>query len=614
MIRRDDLRALGALFGQFGKSHRLAIAGLSVVSTLAAAVTAIQPLLLAPALDAALVSGTAPARSIGELTLNNLGPTLMALVGVHSGQDRFHVVVVAASLYVGAVVLGSSLSFVALQSMRWIRTAVANDLQSALYRHMLSLSMPFFVAQRAGELANRFIYDVVATATAFDPLMKAVFESALQILLYGWVLFRTDAGLAVAVAAVAMLHLLITRVLQAQIRRRTADSFDAYGQIGSFVQETLVGIRVVKSFSAEDFEQRRLERILERLQGIVLRFGFYANSEQPLREIANALAVVTALLVAFQALSAGRLTLSGLVLFVVITRQAIGPFAQLSTAFVQLQGMIGASQRVREILAIRPTLIDGSRSVPALERGIEISGVSFTHESGGEVLSQIDLEIPKGSVVALVGPSGSGKSTLADLVLRLHDPSRGAIRWDGVDIREFRQADYRRHFGVVSQEALLFNASIEENVAYGRAIVADDVERAVRLANAEQFILEMPDGYRTLVGERGTRLSGGQRQRIAIARAVYGRPEVLILDEATSALDSESERQVQEAIDRTLDGATGLVIAHRLSTVRRAHKIVVLDQGRIEAFGTHDELLRKSALYQHLHELQFRGGPEPGAS
>lgn len=604
--RRDDLRALAVLFGEFRGSHWLAVVVLAIVSTLGALATAVQPLMLAPALDATLLSGPTPAGSLSELTLNNLGSTLMAQLSLSGGQDRFHVVLAASGLYLVAVVLAALLTFTSLQLMRWIRTGIANDLQSRVYRHMLGLSMPFFVAHRAGDLTNRIAYDILQTASAFDPLLQAVFVSLLQIVFYALILVRTDPWLAQAVCAVALLHFAITKVLKGQIRKRTIDSFDAYGRIAGLVQEAVVGIRIVKSFSAEHFEHRRLQGMLSRLKTIVIKFGFYSNSEQPLREVANAVAVVTALLVAFTALSAGRLTTTGLVLFVVVTRQAIVPLGQLSTGFVQLQGMLGASQRVREILASQPTVRDGRQEAAKLDRGIEIRNLSFAYEPGKPVLRNIDLAIPRGKVVAVVGPSGSGKSTLTDLVLRLADPTSGIVTWDGIDIRDFTQASYRRHFGVVSQEALLFNASIEENIAYGRPIDPEAVRRAAQLANAEEFILEFSDGFQTQVGDRGIRLSGGQRQRVAIARAVYGDPDVLVLDEATSALDSEAERQVQEAIDRSIASTTALVVAHRLSTIRRADHIVVLKDGIVESSGTHGDLIEKSPLYRRLHELQFR--------
>jgi len=606
LIRRADVRGLAYLFGRFARPHWRSLGLLVAASLLGAFLTALQPLMLAPALDIALLSRVAPARSLGELSLNNLGPTLVALLGLDAAASPFEILLGVVALFL-AVVTGSALvNFGTLQLMRWVRTGIANDIQSALYRHTLSLSMPFFVANRVGDLSQRFVFDVISTAQSFDPIVKGFLESGIQVLIYGFVLFRTDASLAATVAAVALLHIGVTRLLQNRIRRSSQDSFDAYGQIAGHLQEVFTSIRVVKSFSAEKFEAERLERRLSGLKRIVLRYGLFTNSEAPLRQVADAAAIGTALLVSFLALSNGRLTLSGFGLFVLVARQAIGPFGQFGAAFVHLQHMLGASQRVLEVFEARPSVVDGEREAPAFTTRIELREASFEYRPGSPVLREIDLLIARGELVALVGPSGAGKSTLADLVLRLYDPTAGVVLYDGVDVRNLRQDSYRRHFGVVSQEPLLFNASLEENIAYGRPLLAEDVVRAARVAHAEEFILQAPERYRTLVGDRGIRLSGGQRQRIAIARAVYGKPEILILDEATSSLDSESERLVQLAIDRVLEGATALVIAHRLSTVRRADTIVVLEAGRIVARGSHAELLETSPLYRRLHEAQFR--------
>jgi subfamily B ATP-binding cassette protein MsbA len=277
----------------------------------------------------------------------------------------------------------------------------------------------------------------------------------------------------------------------------------------------------------------------------------------------------------------------------------------LAGAYTQIQTTLAASSRVIQLLALSPEVRDGAGTIGSFEDRIAVRDVSFSY--GDEpVLEQVNLEIRKGEVVALVGPSGVGKSTLADLILRLYDPVQGVITIDGRDLRTLRQDSYRKLFGVVSQEALLFNATIRDNVTYGREGIAEaEVVRAARVANAHDFVMEFPQGYDTVVGDRGIRLSGGQRQRVAIARAVAGHPPILVLDEATSSLDSESERLVQQAIERAIQGATSLIVAHRLSTVLHADKIVVLGRGRIEAVGRHAELLASSETYSRLYRLQF---------
>jgi subfamily B ATP-binding cassette protein MsbA len=270
-----------------------------------------------------------------------------------------------------------------------------------------------------------------------------------------------------------------------------------------------------------------------------------------------------------------------------------------------MQATLAAATRVSELFARAPEVVDGAEAIVSFQDRIVLADVSFSY--GAEpVLDGVSFEIGKGELVALVGPSGVGKSTLADLILRFYDPTAGAITIDGRDLRALRQDAYRKLFGVVSQEALLFNATIRDNIAYGRTELSEeDVIRAARIANAHDFVAEFPDGYATLVGDRGVRLSGGQRQRVAIARAIVGRPPILVLDEATSALDSESERLVQQAIDRVIQGATSIVIAHRLSTVLHADKIVVLARGGVEAVGRHAELLAANETYARLYRLQF---------
>ena len=605
MIPRKDIQNLAVLFGRFAKPYWRSLAMLVFVSMAAGFLMSLRPLILAPAMDSAFLTSTEPARSLGELNLNNLGATILASLGIDAGINKFYLLCAIVLLFVGIVVVSAAMNFLALQLMRWIRTGVANDIQSSMYKHILSLSMPFFVKQRGSELPNRFVLDAVQTAQSFDPIIRGLLESSIQIVIYGIILIKTDTYMAVAVGGVIILQMAITRFLQYKVRSLTTQSFDTYSRIGSLVQEALQTIRVVKSFCAERFEHGRLLRELRDLKINSLLFGFYKNSETPLRDVANGIAIGAILLVAFSSLSAGRLTSSGFVMFVLIASQAIIPFSKIGEALVQLQMFLGASTSVVEILNVKPTLLEGDLEAKPFQSRLCLEKVSFCYQPGLPVLHDINLEIPRGAMVAIVGPSGAGKSTLADLLLRLYDPTSGVVTYDDMDVRNYRQESYRRHFGVVPQECLLFNASITENIAYGRTVDMEEVRRAAGIANAEEFIRQFPQGYETVVGDRGIRLSGGQRQRIALARAMYGRPEILVLDEATSSLDSESEEQVQAAIDRVTKEITAIVIAHRLSTVIRADKIVVLSEGKIEAVDTHGPLLDHCALYRRLYAGQF---------
>jgi subfamily B ATP-binding cassette protein MsbA len=294
------------------------------------------------------------------------------------------------------------------------------------------------------------------------------------------------------------------------------------------------------------------------------------------------------------------------VLFLYVGRVILIQIGRLGTAWVEIQALLASSTRVTELLEIPPDVPDGAESIDDFRDRLALRGVTFAYGDDDIVLDDIDLEIRRGEIVAVVGPSGIGKSTLADLVLRFYDPQQGVVTIDGRDIRRLRQSSYRALFGVVSQDAVLFNMTIRENIAHGRETLTDaDIVAAARTANAHDFITEFPQGYDTVVAERGVRLSGGQRQRIAIARAIVGRPRILILDEATSSLDSESERLVQDAIDRVIVGSTSIVIAHRLSTVLHADRIVVLNERRIEAVAPHAQLLESSPTYSRLYHLQF---------
>jgi subfamily B ATP-binding cassette protein MsbA len=308
---------------------------------------------------------------------------------------------------------------------------------------------------------------------------------------------------------------------------------------------------------------------------------------------------------------AGRLAFSTISGFLIYAISIATSLAQLSGLYGQFREAIGAVQRVFEILDTPPTVVDapGARDLPDAHGAITFDAVSFGYEAGAAVLHDIALEIQPGEIIALVGPSGAGKSTLFNLIPRFYDPTQGAVQIDGHDLRMVTQHSLRTQIGLVPQETMLFGGTIGENIAYGRLDAsAAEIAAAARAANAHDFIMAAPQGYETLVGERGMKLSGGQRQRIAIARAMLKNPRILLLDEATSSLDSESEELVQDALDRLMRGRTAVIIAHRLSTIKIAHRIAVLDQGRIVELGTHAELLARAGLYARLYLLQFRSG------
>ncbi len=607
MRRVGDLRQLLWLLRTYTAPHWWAVGLLLVTSYLATAVAALFPVLMAPILDLALGApvGAASGNTAGGLSLRNLGAAFFAWFGVASVEDRFRAILVLCTVYVGAGFVKGWVDFGNYLLALWIRVRAAAAMQRDLFRHLLDLSMSFFSRQRTGELVSHLDEDTGAATYGLETIVTTVLTAPVLIAFYGWLLVRTSPKLVVAAAGAVLLQSGLTRAVRGPIRRLASDQFSALADLVARFQESILSIRVVKSFGAEAFELRRLGRAIQAVVRVNVKFGAYKHAEEPARSVVNYLAEATLLALAAYELLAGRLAAPTFFLFLYVGRAVMGQVGLLAGAYTSLQTTLAAASRIDDLLRLEPAVKDGPGTITEFRDRIVLRDVSFDY--GGEpVLSGVRFEIKKGEVVALVGPSGAGKSTLADLVLRLYDPRQGSISIDGRDLRTLQQAAYRRLFGVVSQEALLFNATIRENIAYGRDGVSEaDVLRAAQIANAHDFIMALPDGYDTVVGDRGIRLSGGQRQRVAIARAIVANPPILVLDEATSSLDSESERLVHRAIDRVIQGTTSLVIAHRLSTVMRADKIVVVNRGAVEAVGRHAEILATNETYARLYRLQF---------
>ncbi|HMI47918.1 MAG TPA: ATP-binding cassette domain-containing protein, partial [Gemmatimonadaceae bacterium] len=397
-----------------------------------------------------------------------------------------------------------------------------------------------------------------------------------------------------------------------KLRKGNLRRGNMHGEMTSVLQETISGIRLVKASGTERYEEARFADGSNKYARSSLKMTRLALVAPPITEVIGTLIAVLVLWIgAWQVLQSGTMTGATLLAFLTLVLRLLQPLKQLSQMRTTAQSSLASAERLFEILdsPAEFQLDPGTRDKAAFERDLRFEKVTFAYEDA-PVLSGIDLVARKGEVVALVGPSGSGKSTLVDLIPRFYEPGKGRILLDGVDTREIKLPALRALTGIVSQETVLFHDSVRNNIAYGAPdkYSQAQIEAAARAANAHEFIAELPNGYDTMLGERGTRLSGGQRQRLAIARALLSDPPILILDEATSALDTESERLVQEAVDRLLQGRTVFVIAHRLSTVTHADQIVVLDRGEIVERGTHAELLAKRGAYSRLYTLQFGGG------
>ena len=484
------------------------------------------------------------------------------------------------------------------------------DLRNALYQHVLNQSFTFLGRHTTGALMSHITTDVERIQNAVAEMAGDLLKEGLSVLGLLVVLFVQDWRLAI-VAVVGMplaFHPLIR--LGRHLRASNETSLRRWRDISEILQETISGFRVVKAFGMEEFETARFRRASSRLFNVNMRITRTTAFLPPLMEAVGCLALIAALFYGSHSIRSGHITPGAFTSFLAALFAMYTPVKRLSRVNATLQGALAASTRIFEVLDTHQEIREarGALVLPRMQREIEYRDVGFRYSDGeASVLRRVSFTAPSGKVVAIVGTSGAGKTTLVNLLPRFYDVSEGRITIDGVDVRAATLRSLRDQIGLVTQETVLFNDTVGANIAYGLQDVDEArIETAARAAFAHDFILDLPRRYDTVIGERGSRLSGGQRQRIAIARAILKDPPILILDEATSALDAESERLVQEALANLMKGRTTLVIAHRLGTVRNAHRIVVLDGGEIREVGTHDELLRRpGGLYSRLHELQF---------
>ena len=493
---------------------------------------------------------------------------------------------------------------------------VTRDVRDAVYSHLQRLPLGFFARTKVGQIISRIVSDTAQVKNVITTLVTQSFQSAALVLAYIAVLLSTSVTLTLIALIIAPLVIGALQPMLKRLRRGYRRLGDDYGEMTSVLQEAVSGVRLVKSFRAEPYEEQRFLDASNRYSEGLMRITRVAFLSQPITEFLGTLVAVAILWIgARMVLVSGSLQSAQLITFLVIVMRLLQPMKQLSQIPTVAQQALAASDRLFEVLDSPTELMTdkGTRVIDGFHETVVFDRVSFAYEAE-PVLADVDFTARKGDVIALVGPSGAGKSTLVDLIPRFYEPTAGRILVDGIDSRDIKLASLRSLTGIVSQDTVLFNDTVRNNIAYGAAekFTDEQIVAAARAANAHGFISELPKGYDTVLGERGTRLSGGQRQRIAIARALLIDPPILILDEATSALDTESERLVQEAIDRLLAGRTVFVIAHRLSTVIHADQILVLDRGRIVERGTHQELLGHRGAYFRLYSMQFRDEPIEG--
>jgi len=490
-----------------------------------------------------------------------------------------------------------------------VQFRLITELRDKLYIQFHKLSLSFFNQQKSGELTSIVVNDVGNMRQALTIGFQRIFVEPINILAFTSLLFIISWKLAlIAITIIPLAGFVIVNISRS-IRRKSRRTAVKIAGITNIITETLTSMRIVKAFAMEDYEVDRFSNETRNYYNLIFRRARLRSLAPPITETMGVIIGVALLWVGgTEVLNAQGLTSEDFIRFILIMFSGLQPIRSLSNVFAEIQVGAASAERVFVILDNPPTIVDEFDAViiDTFEDKIQINDVSFKYESDDTVLKNISFEIEKGSSVALVGSSGSGKSTLADLIPRFYDVNQGAIEIDGQDIRHVTLNSLRRLMGIVTQETILFNDTIKANIAYGQKDVDDkQVIAAATAANALEFIEELPEGLDTVIGEKGVKLSGGQRQRLAIARAIMKNPPILILDEATSALDTESERLVQEALGTLMTDRTVLVIAHRLSTVTNADKIIVLEKGQIKEMGTHDELIQKNGLYSNLYNVQF---------
>lgn len=534
---------------------------------------------------------------------------LSPIVG-YIGTDEISILNFAVLSVIVIAIFGAIASYCEKYLTTSVGQWVMHDLRRVLYSHIQRLSLSFHDHRRTGDLISRVTTDIDAVQNLISQVLLGVLVNVLT--LFGMVLVMlylnwafTVIALLVAPALFFVVYHYTHRIKDASRAMRRQE-----GEVVSVLEEVLSSIRVVKAFAREDYEQKRFERESRESVEKALRARNFKAKLPPLVEVIVAAGTCLVLWYGARLVLSGDLSSGELLVFLLYLGKMYKPMRELSKMTDTISKASVGWERIREVLENEMQVRDmrGARRAPRFKGQIEFNHVSFSYDGGPPVLRDLTLKIEPGQLAALVGPTGAGKTTIVSLLPRFYELTSGEIKIDATDIRRFKQKSLREEISFVLQETLLFRATVAQNIAYGKPQASqEEIVRAARLANADEFIDRMPDGYDTMIGERGVTLSGGQRQRITIARAIIRDSPILILDEPSAGLDAESEKLVFDALGNLMEGKTSIVIAHRLATVRRADVIFVIDQGRVVEQGTHDELLGHGGLYSRLYELQFRG-------
>jgi len=504
-----------------------------------------------------------------------------------------------------AILLKNLCTYIALYVIAVLRNGIIRDYRNTIFRKILDLQLSYYSDERKGDIMSKVTNDLKEIEWSILRSVEALFRDPITIVSFFIMLIWMSPQLTIFLVIFFPIAGLLIGIIGKSLRRSAEKGQSKLGQLMSTLEETLGGLRIIKGFNAKEKSFRRFEEQNEDYTSTMVKMYRKGDLASPVSEFLGVALIATVLWFGGQLVFGGQLIGSFFIAYIAFLSQLIAPFKSITNAYSNAQRGLAALTRIKEITEADVEIQDGSESfIDSFNKEIHYKNVSFKYETE-YVLKGIDLTIEKGKTIALVGQSGSGKSTMADLLPRFYDVSEGAILIDGVDIRKARLHDIRDLMGIVTQNSILFNDTVLNNIAFGMPNASkEQVMDAAKIANAHQFIMELDNGYETGIGDGGSKLSGGQRQRLSIARAILKNPDILILDEATSALDTESEKLVQDALNKLMKNRTSLVIAHRLSTIQHADEIIVMQEGTIVERGTHQSLIDKSGVYKKLTDLQ----------